>query len=169
MHRDKSAKWLFGKNSHLVILALLSLCMEIKIFWQNNFMLSVMKDGIDNFCWRSVSGPVKQGMTYCGFFSICRLRLICLQNNRQSADCRSRYRSYLHKPPQGHARQFWYFSVGDRGYCIFTICNSASKSIWLHCGTLSTCSERPENGLFFPSETYPNCRLFTSQTSDIFM
>ena len=51
-------------------------------------------------------GGIHQGMTYCGFFSICRLRLICLQNNRQSADCRSRYRSYLHKPPRGHARRF---------------------------------------------------------------
>ena len=35
-----------------------------------------------------------QGMTYCGLFSICRLRLIGLQNNLQLADCRSRYRSF---------------------------------------------------------------------------
>ena len=48
-----------------------------------------------------------QGMTYCGFFSICRLRLICLQNNRHSADCRSRYRSNLRKPPRVHVRRFW--------------------------------------------------------------
>ena len=40
---------------------------------------------------------LNQGMTYCGIFSICRLRLIGIQNNLQSADCRSRYRSFRSK------------------------------------------------------------------------
>ena len=40
-------------------------------------------------------------MTYCGLFSICRLRLIGLQNNLQSANSRSRYWSFKSEPSCG--------------------------------------------------------------------
>ena len=45
---------------------------------------------LDSCAWTSNC----QGMTYCGIFSICGLRLIGLQNDLQSADCRSRYKSF---------------------------------------------------------------------------